>query len=335
MTYKTSSPNQRVIGRLAPSPTGSLHTGNLCTFLFTWVHARATSGRLILRIEDLDPPRVVEDSEAGIVEDLRWLGIDWDDGPDVGGIHAPYRQSERSALYEHALERLVQKNLAYPCDCSRRDIEEALSAPHVQFDPRTRYPGTCRPDDPSNLTEVLGEALTNETLSANETVHAWRMQAEGIITVHDELAGTMTHDLREEPGDFVIRRRDGLWAYQLAVVVDDIAMGVTDVIRGRDLFSSTPRQFALYDALGAARPRTWHVPLVVDNDGARLSKRGEAPSRQELEVAGWTPAKFRGACAKRWGWSDESCPLSAEALVELWDPTAAELRSETIHIPIP
>lgn len=333
MPHETSSSNRLTIGRLAPSPTGNLHAGNLCTFLFTWVHARAAGGRLILRIEDLDPPRIVAGSEAGIVEDLRWLGIEWDEGPDVGGIHAPYRQSERNELYQNALERLVGRGLSYPCGCSRRDIEEALSAPHAQFDPRTRYPGTCRPGDTTSFARRLGDALAAEPLAANQTVNAWRMRAEGTIVVSDELAGMMTHNLRDEPGDFILRRRDGLWAYQLAVVVDDIAMGVTDVIRGRDLFSSTPRQFLIYDALGAPRPRTWHVPLVVDGDGQRLSKRGDSPSRLKLEAGGWTPDRFRGACAQMWGWVDEATSLTSADLLALWSPSTSELRAESGRLP--
>lgn len=302
------------MGRLAPSPTGRMHIGNLSTSLLAWVQARHDRGRVILRIEDLDPPRTVPDADQWIVDDLRWLGIDWDDGPDHGGAAGPYYQSARTAIYDAALARLLADDRAYPCICSRREVEELLSAPHSGFDSRTRYPGTCaRMKRP-----VSGEA-------------AIRFRAAGAISVRDGIQPPLTHDLAIEPGDFVIRRRDGLYAYQLAVVIDDAAMGVTDVVRGHDLLDSTPRQLALFDALGSPRPRTWHVPLLVDEGGARLSKRARATARPGLEALGWTAPALIGTLCKLWGWSDDDDPRDARDLVALWNPAA--LRRETLPVP--
>lgn len=316
-----SSPAQRT-GRLAPSPTGRLHLGNLSSCLLAWVHARHHGARLVLRIEDLDPPRVVAGADRLIMADLQWLGIEWDSGPspwggrpsDEGaspsGSGASWYQSARQPLYARALAELIEHDLAYPCFCSRRDVAEALSAPHSDAPASLAYPGTCAvlPAEAARARATLEEA-------------AWRFRARGEVRIDDGVAGPIRADLAQNPGDFIIARRDGLFAYQLAVVVDDAAMGVTDVVRGRDLLDSAPRQAALFQALGHAVPRFWHVPLLTDSDGGRLSKRRGDLSLDGLRAVGWSAGALRGAFAWLWGWQPQPAPLSPEDLVALWDPT--------------
>lgn len=305
------------IGRLAPSPTGELHLGNLSSLLLAWVQARATNARLILRIEDLDPPRCVPGADTRAAEDLHWLGVEWDEGPDVGGPNAPYHQSKRNELYDDRLAALRESGLVYPCFCSRRDIRDVLSAPHAPFPPGTQYPGTC--------------AKRADWRRAASQPHAVRFRATGLVTIEDGVCGSMTHDLSIQPGDFVVRRRDGLYAYQFAVVVDDDVMGITEIVRGRDLLDSTPRQCALFDTFGGTRPRTWHVPLLVDARSDRLSKRSRSVSRAGLADAGWTPPELRGLFAWLWRWQECAEPLEASDLVELWDPST--LSAESISVP--
>lgn len=309
-----------VVGRLAPSPTGRLHVGNLASALLAWLQVRRAGGRLVLRIEDIDTPRCVAEAEPTLIEDLRWLGVDWDEGPLRGGSHGPYRQSERQAYYERGLATLIDAGLAYPCFCSRREVQEVLSAPHASFPEGTQYPGTCA---------ALSRA--ERSRRAAQQPHAIRFRAQGRITVHDGIAGTVVHDLTVRPGDFVIRRKDGLFAYQLVVVLDDLAMGVTDIVRGRDLLDSTPRQLALFDAFGGTRPRTWHHPLLVDTQGDKLSKRSASTARDGLAKRGWTPAALIGAFCVLFGWKDRLVPHTPEAAISLWDPTT--LAAETIQIP--
>lgn len=294
-----------VRGRYAPSPTGPLHLGNVRTALLAWLQTRLSGGTFVLRMEDLDRPRTVPGSAEQILDDLRWLGLDWDEGPDVGGPHGPYVQSERDALYAEALLQLEAQGRVFRCWCSRKDIAEASSAPHGGS---PVYPGTCRDLGPDEVAAVQA--------AKPGKMPAWRYRAEeGEIVVHDLLCGEYRQNLREEVGDFVLRRADGLFAYQLAVVVDDIAMGITDVVRGADLLESTPRQIALFRALGAPLPRFWHVPLMVDAAGARLSKRDGSESLQALRAAGWTPERVVGALATSLGWP----ALSAAELLQHLD----------------
>ncbi len=277
-------------------------------------------GDLILRIEDLDPPRCLPGAEREIVDDLRWLGLRWIAGPERGGPHGPYRQSERQDRFAERLNQLVERGLAYPCFCSRREIDEVLSAPHTPFDPLTQYPGTCA--------HIPSEEAQRRAASEP---HAIRFRASGIVRAEDGFAGVITHDLARQPGDFVIRRKDGLVAYQLAVVVDDIDMQVTDVVRGRDLLDSTPRQLALFDAFGAPRPRTWHLPMFVDARGERLSKRAQSVSRAGLEAAGWAAPALIGAVCQLLGWLPEHRSVSADEAIALWDPTT--LADDEIRVP--
>lgn len=249
--------------RLAPSPTGALHLGNARTFLVAWLAARQAGGQIALRIEDIDGPRVKPETIAGAIHDLRWLGLDWDEGPDVGGAFGPYLQTERLELYRAALDQLRRADLVYPCVCTRGDIQRAASAPHAGEE-GPRYPGTCR-----------GRfADGDEAERATGRSPAWRLRvASGSRRVVDQFLGVRDFDVAEQVGDFVVWKGSGTPAYQLAVVVDDLAMCISQVVRGDDLWASTPRQLLLYEALGATPPQFWHLPLVVGPDGLRLAKR--------------------------------------------------------------
>jgi glutamyl-tRNA synthetase len=239
-----------VVGRLAPSPTGSLHVGNVRTFLWAWLSARSQRGRVLLRVEDLDTPRVKEGVVPKVIDDLRWLGFDWD-----GEIAV---QSDRRAIYREVFAKLDGR--VYPCRCTRGDIAAAQSAPH-EGDQEPRYPGTCR--------SFGGPGI------------AWRLRVEpGAVEFEDRLYGQQSIDVGATVGDFVVARTPEQPAYQLAVVGDDLAQGVTEVVRGDDLIPSTARQILVHRALGATPPAYAHVPLVVGTDGKRLAKRfGRRPDR--------------------------------------------------------
>ncbi len=273
-------------GRFAPSPTGPLHLGNARTALLAWLDARSRRGALAMRVEDLDGPRVRPGLEARILEELRWLGLDWDEGPDVGGPHGPYRQSERGDRYAAALDRLRAEGLVYPCFCSRAEIAQASQAPHAS-DEGPRYPGTCRDLSPAD-----------RAVRGARRPPAWRFRVPyGPVAFRDTFHGECSFDVAATVGDFVVARADGVPAYQLAVVVDDAAMEVTDVLRGDDLLPSTSRQLLLFRALGLPAPRFAHVPLVVGPDGERLAKRHGALSVGELRERGADPAAVVGLLA--------------------------------------
>jgi glutamyl-tRNA synthetase len=275
-------------GRYAPSPTGPLHLGNARTALLSWLAVRAGGGAYVLRVEDLDGPRVRPGLEARILAELRWLGLDWDEGPDVGGPAGPYRQSERMPLYSAALARLREAGSAYPCFCSRTEIAAASQAPHGAGDEGPRYPGTCAGLSPA---EVSRRSASRRP--------AWRFRAPpGRIAFEDGVHGEVGFDVAGGVGDFVVARADGVPAYQLAVVVDDAAMAITDVVRGDDLLPSTARQILLYRALGLPAPRFAHVPLVVGEDGARLAKRHGALSLGELRERGVDPGAVTALLAE-------------------------------------
>lgn len=243
--------------RLAPSPTGALHLGNARTFLVNWVLARRLGWGILLRIEDLDGPRIKPESDRLLVDDLRFLGLDWDDGP--------IRQSSRAGEYQKAIDSLLQRGAAYPCVCSRREVDLAASAPHAE-DGSAIYPGTCRGRFASmeQAKEQSGRAPAIRFAAADEE-----------IEFEDGLAGRRILNVARRLGDFVIAKSDGTAAYQLAVVVDDLAAGITQIVRGDDLLESTFRQILVYRALGAGDriPRYIHLPLVVGADGRRLAKR--------------------------------------------------------------
>lgn len=245
------------VTRLAPSPTGALHLGNARTFIVNWALARQRRWRVVLRIEDLDGPRVKKGADRQAIEDLRWLGMDWDEGPVY--------QSPRAAEYARAVERLLAAGLAYPCICTRREALLAASAPHAD-DGATVYPGTCRG---RFATRDEAARAAGRPPAVRFAVHEQHLEFD------DELAGRLSFNPAHDLGDFVIMKADGTAAYQLAVVMDDAAAGVTHVVRGDDLIDSTPRQILLYRALGMAHavPRYCHLPLVVGEDGRRLAKR--------------------------------------------------------------
>jgi len=247
--------------RLAPSPTGALHLGNARTFLINWLMARRNGWKILLRIEDLDGPRVKSGADKLAMDDLTWLGLDWDG--------EPVYQSHRTALYQSAIDRLLALHLAYPCICTRREAELASSAPHAE-DGSNVYPGVCR-DRFASVAQARAE-------SGREPAIRFRMP-DRAISFEDQFAGLRSFSAAAPEaaklGDFVIAKSDGSTAYQLAVVVDDADMNVTDVVRGDDLLDSAARQLMLYEALDMKEkaPRFWHLPLVIGRDGRRLAKR--------------------------------------------------------------
>ena len=248
------------VGRLAPSPTGAQHLGNARTYLLAYWSARKNRSKLILRIEDVDSPRVKPWAIQQAIDDLRWLGIDWDEGPDVGGPGGPYIQTQRFEFYRDALDRLIESNRVFPCTCTRKDIQAAGSAPHFEHEGPV-YPGTC------------GHWQAGDRLPAAGT-YCWRFRAGNeTIEFDDQMLGAQSCVPAEALGAFPVTQKNGEPSYQLAVVVDDAAMGVTEVVRGNDLVPSTFRQIELYRALGHDVPTFAHVPLVLGPDGRRLAKR--------------------------------------------------------------
>ncbi len=249
-------------GRLAPSPTGYLHAGHAATFRIAAERARAQDGTLVLRLEDLDSVRCRPHFIEACMSDLSAMGLEWQEGPDCAGLFGPYRQSERMPLYVEALRALAAKGAVYPCSCSRKDIERAISAPHGM---EPIYPGTCRPE------EILPRELPDLGVS-------WRFRVSNprVVRFLDRCVGEQCFKAGVDFGDFPVWRKDGLPAYELAVVVDDAAMAITEVVRGADLLLSTARQLLLYEALGLSVPHFYHCPLVVDTDGRRMSKRDAA-----------------------------------------------------------
>lgn len=299
-----------VRGRYAPSPTGELHLGNLRTALLAWLFARAAGGRFVLRIEDLDLPRTRPGATQGLVDDLRWLGLDWDEGPDIGGLTGPYVQSMRQSLYEQAIAHLRAQGLIYPCYCTRAELAQIASAP--QSDEGPRYPGICR-----HLS--ARERAAREAAGRHPALRF--IAPEAPIQFEDTLWGEVSASVAAATGDFVVRRSDGIVSYQLAVVVDDALMGITQVVRGYDLLASTARQLALYDALGYPRPALYaHVPLVVDDEGARLAKRDAAAGVARLRAEGYAAGEVVGALAASTGIWPLSTPATPADLIRQFDP---------------
>jgi len=254
-------------GRLAPTPTGYLHLGHARTFWTAQERAKANGGTLILRNDDLDRARCKPEFVRAMLEDLRWFGFEWSEGPDTGGALGPYHQSERLSFYRAALERLREDHLIYPCYCSRRDIQSATQAPHAADDEEPIYPGTCR-----GKAQIEGAKFS------------WRFRVPDgeAITFNDLNLGKKTFVAGKGFGDFVVWRSDDVPAYQLACVVDDAAMEITEVVRGEDLLLSTARQLLLYRALGLKAPEFFHCPLMLDENGQRLAKRNDALSLKTL-----------------------------------------------------
>ena len=292
----------RYRGRFAPSPTGALHLGSARTALVAWLRARQASGSFVIRVEDLDGPRVVSGADEAIRRDLRWLGLDWDEGPDVGGPYAPYVQSARTAEYAAAVRALREAALVYPCTCTRREIAAIASAPHGLDEEGPRYPGTCR-DGPR----------------PPERAASWRFRMpEPAPGFRDLLAGDVAPGALGG-GDFVVARSDGAYSYQLAVVVDDLAMQISEVVRGDDLLSSVPRQIALARALGGEPPAWLHVPLVLAVDGQRLGKRHGSASLASLRERGVEANVIVGMLAATLGLGETGTPITPAALIARFD----------------
>ncbi|HUZ83887.1 MAG TPA: tRNA glutamyl-Q(34) synthetase GluQRS [Gaiellales bacterium] len=283
-----------VVGRFAPSPSGLMHLGNARTALLAWLDVRSRGGRMLLRVDDLDRERCRPAWAAAIRDDLRWLGLDWDQET------AP--QSTRDGAYREALEQLTRAGHAYGCHCTRRDLALA-SAPHARG---RRYPGTC-----ARLSAAERDA---RAAAGRRPAVRVRMPA-APVAVRDRLHGELVESVAEVTGDIVCRRSDGLFAYQLAVVVDDAADGVTDVVRGVDLLASTPRQVALAGLLEVAVPAHGHVPLALGPDGARLSKRHGPIALADLRAAGVGPEALVGALAASAGLAEPGARVMPAALL--------------------
>ncbi len=315
MSSISPSPSLSYRGRLAPSPTGYLHVGHARTFWTAFERAREAGGTLVMRMEDLDAERSRAEFAEAAMEDLRWLGIRWQEGPDTGGPYAPYLQSERRALYLAAWRRLLEGGWLFECRCSRKDIESALAAPHERVETGTPggdldilddepvYPGTCRlgtcrPDASRQLTGHASHLHGPTPLEIEKPDGAnWRFRVPDgeAIELVDRNLGPQRFVAGKDLGDFVVWRRDGGPSYQLACVVDDAAMRITEVVRGADLLKSTARQILLNRALEFRDPAWYHCQLVVDHNGRRLAKRHDPLSLRTLRQSGLTPIKILGA----------------------------------------
>lgn len=292
------SPN--IVGRLAPSPTGGLHLGHARTFLVAWLAARSVGGKVLLRVEDLDSSRTRPEAKVSAFIDLKWLGLDWDEGPDCGGPSAPYTQSERLETYGSVLDKLKQADLIYPCTCTRADILKAASAPHSE-DEGLVYPGTCSGRSARDA-HALGDRPFAWRFRVPHEPVAWTDLFRGLTMIEADKLG----------GDFVVARSPAGISYQLAVVTDDALMGVNQVLRGDDLIPSTPRQILLYRSLGWAPPQFGHIPLAVGPDGHRLAKRDGSIKLSTLRESGVDPTQLVGQLALSCGWTDKIVPSTPQ-----------------------
>ena len=291
-------------GRFAPSPTGRMHLGNVFSALLSWLSARVQGGTWLLRIEDIDPQRSRRDWAEWIMDDLEWLGLEWDEGPRSGGDSGPYFQSERGEIYEHYLRRLQEAGLIYPCYCTRADIL-ATQAPH-ESDGRVVYKGTCR-----HLPPCTGHGAAALRMMVPD-------DGKGIRQFTDGHYGSQKVNLTTQCGDFIVRRKDGAWAYQLAVVVDDALMGVTEVVRGRDLLLSSPQQIYTAECLGFTPPRFTHLPLLCNAAGQRLSKRDSSLDMSSLRER-HSAREIIGFLAHTAGLLPQPTPLTVQELLPLFD----------------
>ena len=292
------------VTRLAPSPTGALHLGNARTFLVNWALARQQGWRIVLRIEDLDGPRIKNQADKLAIDLLGWLGMDWDEGP--------HYQAHDLAPYHDALCSLLQRSEIYPCTCTRKDILEAQSAPHDSHE--LRYPGTCRPESDTF------DALDCSDL-LKDSAQAWRLMVHhGEVAFDDRLHGRQAVDVHAQVGDFIVASKAGLPAYQLAVVIDDARQGVTQVVRGDDLIRSTGRQLLLYERLGLGPvPAYTHLPLVLGPDGKRLAKRHGDTRLDHYRKQGVLAERIIGLLASWSGILDAPEPMSAMDFAQAFD----------------
>lgn len=314
-TPATSAP---VVGRFAPSPSGRMHLGNVFSCLCAWLSARSQGGSIVLRIEDLDDRCKRPELAAQLIDDLAWLGLEWDEGP--------YYQHDRLDLYEDALRQLQDAGLTYPCFCTRAELHTA-SAPHAS-DGTPIYRGACR----GLSAEEIARRSALRAPATRLRVPAVDDLAGDVIEFVDRTYGAQCEALATECGDFLVRRSDGVFAYQLAVVVDDAAMGVTEVVRGCDLLGSTPRQIYLQHLLGLPTPHYAHIPLLMSPDGRRLSKRDRDLDLGELRARFGTPEALLGWLAGQTGIAPDTTPRSAEQLVEhfTWDVIRAHRENITV-----
>jgi nondiscriminating glutamyl-tRNA synthetase len=292
--------------RFAPSPTGYLHVGGARTAIFNWLYARKHKGIFVLRIEDTDVSRSTQESERTLLEDLRWLGLDWDEGPDTGGPHEPYRQSQRLAVYDDAVNRLIREGIAYPCFCSEEELEAKRQAAQAKNE-APHYDGTCRDLSPEEIT-AKRQAKMPEVIRFNVP--------EGSVTIHDLIRGDIEMDT-SMVGDFIIRRSNGLPTYNFAATVDDHSMDITHVLRGEEHLPNTLRQILLYRAMRAEPPRFGHLPLILGEDRSKLSKRHGASSVGELRSAGFLPTGvFNYLVLLGWSHPKEKEVLTIDELIE-------------------
>jgi glutamyl-tRNA synthetase len=287
-----------------------MHLGNLRTALIAWLFARTSSQPFILRIDDLDGARTRPGCTDQIVEDLRWLGLDWDEGPDIGGPFGPYVESERGDLYREHLDRLLSMGAVYPCYCSRKDIVQAASAPHAPHRDNV-YPGTCR--------NAERRERQHARHSGRQAAYRFRLTQES-IEVLDQIRGRRRQQLTGPGDDFVVWRSDGTAAYQLAVVVDDALMHVGEVVRGEDLLDSTPLQIVLYRAFGYRPPTFAHVPLWFGDNGERLAKRAHSAGLQVLRESGADPRDVVGMMAASCGLAEVGTRCTAAELLSRVTP---------------
>ena len=283
------APNQPYRGRLAPSPTGWLHLGHARTFWVAQQRARARGGTLVLRNEDLDSTRYRMEFVEAMVEDLRWFGFDWQEGPDCGGPFGPYAQSERREVYLAAMAQLRAAGLVYPCTCSRKDILTAARAPHAEDEGEPVYPGTCRAKSAAGA----GPSAAWPPVPGSRVNWRFRVPEGETVSFVDANCGAQQFVAGKDFGDFVVWRQVDAPSYQLACAVDDAAMQITEVVRGADLLPSTARQLLLYRALGCTPPQFYHCALMTDAAGIRLAKRHDALSLRRLREEGKSPASLR------------------------------------------
>ena len=293
--------------------------GNLRTALLAWLFARTQHGQFVLRIEDLDRPRVRPGATQQMLDDLHWLGLDWDEGPDCDGPYTPYTQSERIDRYQHYLRQLQAANLVYPCYCSRAEVVNAASAPQQGAEDGLRYPGTCR-----QLTEA--QRRTYEASGRRPSLR-FRVHDERVVNFTDGVVGPITQHVQQAVGDFVVWRSDGIFAYQFAVVVDDALMHISQVVRGSDLLGSTARQILLYEALGFPAPTFTHIPLIADEQGKRLAKRNQSMGLDPLRARGMTPEQVVSELATSCGLMKRGKNVSAKELVEQYFDAAIPLQN--------
>ena len=293
------------LGRLAPSPTGFLHLGNAWSFLLAWANARSQSGRIILRIDDIDQTRSRHTYVVALIEDLQWLGLDWDLGPTLANFDPHYFQSKRQAIYEKVLAELTKQQLTYPCFCTRKELKTLASAPHLE-DSGLFYPGSCR-----NLS--LNERANKIAAGQKAAIRLKCPLDLGTINFNDKYMGQQSFTPTPQNCDLPLRRSDGVIAYQLASVIDDALMNVTQVLRGRDLLSSTPRQILLTQMIGLGTiPEYAHIPLILDEYGQRLAKRHQSLTLRSLRESGAKPEQIIALLAFLAGINDTKQNLTAK-----------------------